>query len=240
MLLALNTSTPQFGLALLKEDGTILAEYFISKEKGFGSLMPTLHFFISKLNADIHDLKAVVVAIGPGSFTGLRVGISAAKGLCHGLEIPIIGISSLEALASQILYSDLPITPILYSRKNEFYTAQFTPNKDCNVTRCMEDAAVKIEDLPLIFKAPSLFIGNDFSNQGSAIINVLGSIALPAPAHCWTLRASAIGTLGLKRLHAQDFDDPLTLDPLYLRPPYIKPNPFPVMSGSQGSGNAEK
>ena len=240
MLLALNTSTPQFGLALLNEDGTILAEYFISKEKGFGSLMPTLQFFVSKLNADIHDLKAVFVAVGPGSFTGLRVGISAAKGLCHGLEIPIIGISSLEALAAQILYSELPVTPILYSRKNEVYTAQFTLNKNGDLTRCMADAALKIEDLPLTFKDPSLFIGNDFASQGTAVLEVLGSMARLAPAHCWHLRASAVGELGLKRLNALDFDDPLTLDPLYLRPPDIRPNPFPVITDSQGPGNAEK
>ena len=177
-------------------------------------------------------LDALAATRGPGSFTGLRVGISAAKGLCHGLEIPIIGISSLEALAAQMLYSELPVTPVLYSRKNEVYTAQFTLDKDGDTTRCMADAALRIEDLPLTFKDPSLFIGNDYANQGPAVIEVLGPMALLAPAHCWNLRASTIGALGLKRLHARDFDDPLTLEPLYLRPPDIRPNPFPVMADS--------
>ena len=240
MILALNTSTPQFGLAMMEEDGTILAEYFMSGEKGFGSLMPALHFLLSKLKADIHDQKAVIVTTGPGSFTGLRVGISAAKGLCHALEIPIIGISSLEAMASQFPYSDLPIVPILYSRKNEFFTAQFIRNNDNNLTRNMEDTAFKIDDFPSIFENPSLFIGNDFSKQAHAIKKVLGSFALLAPAHFWSLKASAVGALGLKRFHAHDFDEPQTLDPLYLRPPDIRPNPAPLMTGSQGTGDREK
>lgn len=240
MILSINTSTPQFGIALMDEDGTILAEYFMSKEKGFGSFMPALHFLISKLHADIHDLSAIAVAIGPGSFTGLRVGLSAAKGLCHGLQIPIIGISSLEALASQIMYYHLPITPILYSRKNELFIARFIQNNDAELIRDMEDMAVKIDDLPSTFKTPSLFIGNDFSTQGPIIKKVLGFIAHLAPADCWNLKASAVGTLGLKRFHAHNFDEPQNLDPLYLRSPDIRPNPFPLLSEVQGSGNTEK
>ncbi len=226
MILSINTSTPQFGLALLDEAGTVQAEYLMSEGKGFGSLMPALQFLISKFNGDIHDLKAITVAIGPGSFTGLRVGLAAAKGLCHALEIPIIGISSLEALASQILHSDLPVTPILHSRKNEFFIAMFTQTNGHKITRTMEDTAIKTEDLSSTFDKPSLFIGNDFSSQGPTIKKALGSIVHLAPAHFWNLKASAVGVLGLKKFHANDFDEPLTLDPVYLRPPDIAPNPY--------------
>ena len=240
MILALNTSTPQFGLAMMEEDGTILAEYFMSRERGFGSLIPALHFLLSKLNADIHDQKAIIVATGPGSFTGLRVGLSAAKGLCHALEIPIIGISSLEAMASQVLYPELPIVPLIYSRRNEFFTTQFTRNNGNELFRNMEDIAVKVDDLPSIFKDPSLFIGNDFTKQAQAIKKRFGSRAHLAPAHIWSLKASAVGALGLKRFHDQDYDDPQTLDPLYLRPPDIRANPYPPMTGSQVKGTGKK
>ncbi len=239
MILAINTSTPQFGLALLDEDGTILAEYFISKEKGFGSFMPALHFLLSKLKADIHDQKAVVVAIGPGSFTGLRVGLSAAKGLCHGLEIPIIGISSLEALASQLPYSDLPITPILYSRKRELFTAQFHRNSGQDLIRSMDDMALKIDDLTSVFHKPSLFIGNDFQNQSHLLKNALGPLVQLAPPVHWNLKASSVGALGLRRFHANDVDDPQTLDPIYFRPPDIRPSPLPLVADPQKSVNPE-
>jgi len=232
MILAINTSTPQFGIALLDDDNTILAEYFMSKEQGFGSLMPALHFLLSKLKADIHDQKAIVVATGPGSFTGLRVGLSAAKGLCHALEIPIVGISSLEALASQFPYSDLPITPVLYSRKREFFTAQFILSNDNNLARSMDDIALKVNDLHSVFDQPSLFIGNDFTNQSQVLKKALGSLVHLAPSICWNLKASAVGALGLKRFHDNDLDDPQTLDPIYLPPPDISPNPFPLMADS--------
>ncbi len=240
MILALNTSTPQFGLAFLEEDGTILAEYYMAKEKGFGSLMPSLHFLLSTLKADIHDQKAVIVATGPGSFTGLRVGLATAKGLCHGLEIPIIGISSLEALASQVSNPDLPIAPVLYSRKNEFFISRFSRDNGSNLIREMDDMAIKIKDLPSIVEHPTLFIGNDFTNQGPAIKKSLGTLVQLASAQHWNLKASAVGALGLKRFHAHDFDDPQTLAPQYLRPPDIRPHPFPLKTSPQRSAHTKK
>ena len=165
MILAINTSTLQFGLALLEEDGTVLAEYFTSERGGhFGNLMPALLFLFSSLKPDIHDVKGIAVAMGPGSFTGLRVGLSTAKGLCHALNVPIIGISSLESLASQLSHSDLPISPILDSKKGEVFTAQFIWNEENEIIRDMKDTCVKIEDLPSLFDEPTIIIGNDYAN----------------------------------------------------------------------------
>lgn len=231
MFLAINTSTLQFGLALLEDDGTVSAEYLTSRgRRHFGSLMPALGFLLDTLECDVRELKALVVATGPGSFTGLRVGLSAAKGLCHALEAPIIGISSLEALASQVPYSALPIAPILDSRKGEFFTAQFSWSDGRDLLRDKEDMCLKIEDLPSLFEEPILFVGNDFSIQGPLIQRMLGSKAFLAPAHCWTVRATSIGFLGLTRFHSHEFDDPQSISPTYLRPPDIRPNPYPLSS----------
>ena len=233
MILAINTSTFQFGIALMKEDETVLAEFSVSKGKGhFGGLMPALHFLLTTTKSDIHDLEALVVATGPGSFTGLRVGLSTAKGLCHALEVPIIGISSLKAMACQMPYSPRPITPILDSRKGEFFAAQFTWSKDRDLIRNLEDTCLRLEEFSSVFKEPTLFIGNDFSRQRPQLEETLGAQALLAPAYCWNLKASAVGYLGLKRFHAHDFDDAQNLNPLYLRPPQIRPNPFPLRSES--------
>ena len=84
MILAVNTSTLQFALALMETDGSVLAEYLAAKGKGhFGTLMPALDFLLNTSESDILDLEGLIVAVGPGSFTGLRVGLSAAKGLCQ-------------------------------------------------------------------------------------------------------------------------------------------------------------
>jgi tRNA threonylcarbamoyladenosine biosynthesis protein TsaB len=229
MILAINTSTLQFSMALMAEDETVLGEFSVSKGKGhFGGLMPALDSLLTATRSDIHDLKALVVAIGPGSFTGLRVGLSTAKGLCHALEVPIIGISSLKALASQIPTSHPPITPIIDSRKGEFFTAQFVWNNGHGLTRSMEDKCLKFGDFPSAFKEKTLFIGNNFNRQAPLLEETLGHRALLAPAHFWIPRASAVGYLGLKRYHISNFDNPQDLNPLYLRPPDIRPNRNPA------------
>jgi len=231
MLLAINTSTLQFGLALLEDDGTILAEYLTSRGRGhFGGLMPALKFLFDTSGYEVREVEALIVATGPGSFTGLRVGLSAAKGLCHALEAPIIGISSLEALASQIPYSNLPIAPIIDSRKGEVFTARFCWNDGGNLLRRAKDMCIKMEDLPTSLEERVVFVGNDFAAQGSLIKGMLGSHASLGPAHCWTVRASSVGFLGLRRFHSHKFDNPQSLNPTYLRPPDIRPNPSSLAS----------
>jgi tRNA threonylcarbamoyladenosine biosynthesis protein TsaB len=173
-----------------------------------------------------------MVVTGPGSFTGLRVGLSAAKGLCHALEIPIIGVSSLKALAHQHPFPPLPVIPVLDSRKGEVFAAQFRWADHKTLVREKEDVSLQIEKLADGFQVPALFIGNDFAGQSPIISETLGTEAHLAPSHLWNLKASTVGALGLKRYHDRHFDDPHTLKPIYLRPPDIRPNPYGIRSGS--------
>jgi tRNA threonylcarbamoyladenosine biosynthesis protein TsaB len=233
MILAINTSTLQFALALMQTDGSIRAEYLSANGKGhFGELMPALDFLLKTSELDIIDLNGLIVAVGPGSFTGLRVGLSAAKGICHGLNIPIIGVSSLESLASQALFPDLSINPILDSRKGEFFAAQFVWNRERKLIRRMEDICLKAEDLSSLSSEHSIFIGNSYARQATLLKKIIGPQVLLTPPHFWNLSASAVGFVGLKRFLARDFDNPETLKPLYLRPPDIRPNPISTLSAT--------
>ncbi len=226
MILAINTSTPQFALALLREDGSIHGEYCVSQGIGhFGSLMPALNFLLTATAINIHDMKAIVVAMGPGSFTGLRVGISLAKGLCHALDVPIIGISSLEALAYQLPFSRFSISPLIDSRKGEVFTARFTWRDDQTLIRNNDDTCINLANLSSLFTDTTIFIGNDYKNQGGILKKTLGPKAILAPAHCWNLKASTVGSLGHKRFHTLDYDDLQTLNPIYFRPPDIRQGP---------------
>ncbi len=234
MILAINTSTPQFSLAILQMDGTLAAEYLMSREKGhFGAFMPTLDFILSNMKIQITDIKAIAVASGPGSFTGMRVGLAAAKGLCHGLQIPVIGIPTLDALAMQLPYADLPLTPVLYSRKNELYAAQFVMNSDHHLRKTMDYTSLKTHALASVFTEPCIFIGNDFYRQSSLIKDVMGETVRLAPSILWQIRAGTIGAMAFQRFHANDFDDPYLMDPIYLRPPDIHIKP----AGPAGAGN---
>jgi tRNA threonylcarbamoyladenosine biosynthesis protein TsaB len=228
MILALNTATPQFSVALLQAEGSNRAETILSSgTKNFTYFLPGLRSLLSLSGASLYDLKAIVVAIGPGSYTGLRVGLAAAKGMAYGLKIPIIGVSSLEAMASQLPYTPLPICPMIGSRKGEFFSALFAWSDDCHLTRLKEEMALKIENLGMLVPERTLFLGNDFNIQAELIKKRFGHKALLAPPHLWNLKASAVGSLGLQRFHQGNFDNLRDLVPCYLRPPAIRSTPQP-------------
>ena len=192
--------------------------------------MPGIHFLFTTSKANPEDIRAIIVATGPGSFTGLRVGLSAAKGMAQGLQIPIIGVSSLRAMAFQLPHMTHPICPIIDSRKGEVFTSLFNWSDDHKMIRIKEDTCLKMGDLPSIIEGRTLFLGNDFKNQGRLIMKMLGHKAILAPVHLWNLKASAVGVVGLKRFLEDDFADLQDLVPSYLRAPDIRPNPFPPIS----------
>lgn len=234
MILALNTSTQQFGMALLEEKGTPEAYVLLPQGKGhFGQLMPTLEFMLKASEFSIQDITCIAIASGPGSFTGLRVGLSLAKGLSHTLHLPLIGISTLEALASEAPLTSLPVAPVLYARKNEVFTALFTWGMDRLLVREEEDICLRWKDLPHVFKGTTFFVGNDFETQAPLIREELGPKAVLAPPHHWRLDPLSIGVRALKRRQARNHDDPFTLRPTYMRPPDIRPNPFPLLHSRQ-------
>lgn len=214
-------------MALMQENGAILTEYSLYPKPGhFGAFMPAMRAMLTQSECSLQDIKALIVAIGPGSFTGLRIGLSAAKGMAHSLKIPIIGVSGLEAMANQIPYTHYPICPLLESRKGDVFTALFRWNDDHKMVRIREDTCLKTIELPSYINGKTLFLGNNFNNQGPMISEMLGEKALLVPPHLWNLRASAVGISGLKRFLDQDFDHLQDLVPSYLRPPDIRPNPF--------------
>ena len=225
MILVLNTTTKQFSIALLSDTGTLISEQVIMPlSSGSAFFIPSLDFLLRHSCNNIKDISCVVVAIGPGSFTGLKVALSVAKGICFSMNIPIIGVSSLEALAMQVTYSSIPVTAIIDSRKREYFFAQFE-FKDKRLVRKTPDSCIKIEDFPKRFQK-TLFIGNDYDNQANLIIEHMGKDALLAPSHLWHISAANIGILGLKKLKKGDVDDILSLEPIYLRPPEIRKNPY--------------
>ena len=231
MILAVNTTTRQFGLALMDLHGTVLAEYLIlPKERNFSGFMPAVHSLMKSARVEMEEVQMIAVAIGPGSFTGMRVGLAMAKGMAQGLKIPIIGVSSLEALASQVIYANYPVCPIIDSRKGEVFTALFYWSDDGEIVRTQEDTCLRIKDLASVATETTIILGNDFNRQSPLIEDALGTEAVLAQAHLWNLRASAVGARGLKRFQAHDFDDPQDLVPIYLRPPDIRPNPYASQS----------
>ncbi len=231
MIFAVNTTTEQFSLALMTVEGIVFAEYLIStSEKNFRGFMPAVSALFKSSDISIENIKAIAVAIGPGSFTGLRVGLAMAKGMVQGLGIPIIGVSSLEAMANQLPNTNYPICPIISSRKGEIFSALYRRDQDMIIHRLKEERSLRFEELPSMINERTLFIGNDFRIQGGAVKKTLGDMALLAFPYLWNLRASSVGAVGLERFVKQAFDDLRDLVPSYQRPPDIRPNPFTPLS----------
>lgn len=128
-ILNIETATKNCSVALAKEGKTIF--YKEIAEEGY-SHAERLHVFIEEIIKEVgitlQDLSAVAVSQGPGSYTGLRIGVSAAKGLCYALDIPLIAIDTVQALASQVTISNGLIIPMIDARRMEVYSAVFTPN----------------------------------------------------------------------------------------------------------------
>lgn len=236
MLLAINTTSRHFGLALLEEDGTVIAEHLSwGVKEGFSQLFPALEGLLKASSTRMEGLRAVAVATGPGSFTGLRVGISTAKGLCHALGAHLLGISSLEALAFQIPYASLPITALADSRKGEVFVAQFQGDGTGDLVRLCEDRSVPLSEVSSHVRAPTVVVGALPCTQAAQAADLLPG-ALCAPRPLWGLRPSCVGALGLKRLSRGERDAPHLLEPVYLRPPDIRSNPYPLCPFSGLSG----
>ena len=127
-ILNIETATKNCSVALAKDGKTILCKEIA--EEGY-SHAERLHVFIEAIIKEagitLQDLSAIAVSQGPGSYTGLRIGVSAAKGLCYALDIPLIAVDTLQALAAQVTISSGLIIPMIDARRMEVYSAVFSP-----------------------------------------------------------------------------------------------------------------
>jgi len=224
MILAVNSSTKQYSIALMSDAGILIAEFLLLPAgSSFTGFMPAMDSLFESSGTTPNDIRCITVATGPGSFTGLRVGLSAAKGMAYSLNIPVIGISGTEALAAGISQTELDICSMVTSRRDEVFLALFKQDNGALV-RKSEDKSIKLKEIGTVIKEPAIVIGNDYMKQKS-IIDESGSHNINyAPKEQWVLRASSVGALGLKRFHGGDFDDIRDMVPRYLRPPDIRKN----------------
>ena len=232
MILAINTSTPQFSVALVYESGALLAEWTLSpRTKDFRHVMTGLDHLLQVSGVALTEIRGLAVAKGPGSFTGLRVGLSAAKGICEGLGVPIVALSSLEALAGQCPPLSYPICPVIDSRKEEVFASLYTWSDEQELVRLEPETCLKIRELPGFIKKRAFVLGTDFNRQMGPVAAAVGDRAVFAPPSFWNLRAATLGMLGARRAREQRFDSLQEVVPSYLRPPDIRPNPYSISKG---------
>lgn len=229
VILAINTSTPQFSLAVVQESGALLAEWTLTpRTKDFRHFMTALDQLLHVSGVALDEIGSVAVAKGPGSFTGLRVGLSAAKGICEGLGVPIMALSSLEGLASQCPGVSIPLCPVIDSRKEEVFAALYAWSDEQELVRLEPETCLKIKELPGFIKKKAFVLGTDFHRQWGPIASAAGDRVVFAPPSFWNLRAATLGMLAAKRVKEQAFDSLREVAPSYLRPPDVRPNPYAI------------
>lgn len=145
-ILAIESSAKAASVALCR-DNELLAQYFQNSGLTHSrTLLKMTEDLLANLGLTINDLDVIAVASGPGSFTGVRIGVSAAIGLAWGADLPVSGVSTLEAMALQIEEPDFIICPVMDARRNQVYTASFE-FADGQLRRLSPDRAISIDEL---------------------------------------------------------------------------------------------
>jgi tRNA threonylcarbamoyladenosine biosynthesis protein TsaB len=218
-ILAIDTSGPVCGAAVL--DGErVLSEYTtMNKNTHSTNLMPMAEAALTSAGCCLGDMEAIAAVTGPGSFTGVRIGVATAKGLAHGAGIPCIPVDALEALAASAGAFDGVICPIQDARAGQVYGAAFTDGE-----RKTEDLAIRIEDFLTEIRKHGerfLFLGDGVAVHRETIRETLGeSACFAAPAMNY-LRPAAAGWLAMTRGEPVSY---LELEARYLRPPNAQKN----------------
>jgi len=174
-ILGVDSSSPDCSVALLEND-KILSQYSGNRKSSFSDqLLPMVDEVLSSTKINLDKVDGFAVTNGPGSFTGLRVGLSLVKGLVLVTEKPFIGVDTLEAIAALIPKTNFQICSILDARKSEVYCALFY-YKENQLTRISENTAITPENLCKIISKPSIFIGSGLNTYRQQLADTLGEL----------------------------------------------------------------
>lgn len=213
--LAIDTTNNVLGIAIV--DGkTVIGEYITNLKKNHSvRAMPAIERLLHDCDLNPKDLEKIIVATGPGSYTGVRIGVSIAKTMAWALQIPIVGVSSLETLAANGRYFEGFISPIFDARRGQVYTGLYQYEKNELMTIDKDQNLLLTDWLSHLIKRDKhvLFLGNDVHIHKDTIVEMLGSKAVIANVTLHNPRPSELGLIGLKK----EGTDVHNLVPNYIR-----------------------
>ncbi|HWJ02709.1 MAG TPA: tRNA (adenosine(37)-N6)-threonylcarbamoyltransferase complex dimerization subunit type 1 TsaB [Verrucomicrobiae bacterium] len=219
-ILSIDTATKVTGLAIHRA-GNLVAESFLHTDKTHSErLMPMIMQIMEQAGIGFADLNAVAVTSGPGSFTGLRIGMATAKGIAQVRQIPVLGVNTLDALAQHGVNFPGVVVPILDARKDEVYTAVFR-SEHGHLSRYGDYRAINpVELANELVDVPEniLFVGDAVPAYRNILQDILGAKAVFHPDSMSMPRGSHVGYLAVKRFAKGETDDLFALKPFYIRP----------------------
>jgi len=166
----------------------------------------------------VRDMDAFAVTTGPGSFTGLRIGIASIKGMALAMGKPVCGISSLEALAAPFAACSIPVYPIIDARKHEIYFAAYQSEAG-RLSETRPARVGPVSQLMAEVNGPGLFVGSGARAVQDDIRSAIGEMALFVPSGANLINPAVVADLARAHLCGHASDPPDTLSPIYIRPP---------------------
>jgi tRNA threonylcarbamoyladenosine biosynthesis protein TsaB len=217
-VLGIDTSTSCGSVGLI-DDETVISEYLLNLPITHSErLLGAIELISKETRIAIEDLDGWAISVGPGSFTGLRIGVSTVKGLAFATQKPVAGVSTLDALAYQISSTPYLICPILDARKGEVYSAFYRFEGEGHLKRQSAYQAINPEDLVKKIKERTIFLGDGLKTYGDYLRNSLPSLAIFPSISLNVIRASGVAKLGLDLLRKGEHLDLANFTPLYIRP----------------------
>ena len=218
-ILALETSAKAVSAAV-SEDGKILCSGY--QDTGLThsrTLMPIVEHILKNTGLTVADMDAIAVAAGPGSFTGIRIGVAAAKGLAFAADKPAVGVSTLAAMARNVAFCDGLVVCAMDARRQQVYNALFQA-KDGQLTRLTPDRAISLEELAAELENdlhPKTVVG-DGARLCFAHLTEAGISCRLAPAHLVMQNAMSVALEAEAMAAEGNLVSAQALEPVYLRP----------------------
>ena len=220
MELAIDTSTRYAGVCLSQDGRVVVERSWFSRQNHTVELLPAVEGLLKEAGATVRDLECVFVAIGPGGFSALRVGLSTAKGLCAGLDIPLVALKTLDIEAQPHKERGMPVCALLDMGRGEAAAATYEHLNGAWTKLTAEQIAAPDEICDGVQKA-TLYCGEGVAAFGDALTERLGDLAVLADQSPPTRSPGTLAVMGNERHRRADHDDVRAIEPLYLRRPSI-------------------
>ncbi len=219
LILGISTSTKQVGCAIGGHEGVLSSSHSARGKRHAELLVPAIDHVRRQARVELDEISVVALDIGPGLFTGLRVGIAAGKAIAHARRVPVIGISSLDLLAWPVRHTDREIVAVVDARRGEVFYARYRPTPG-GVQRLSEPAVCKPEELRAEIQATDadyLLVG-DGALRHVELYEDIVRVEIAEQFLAFPNAASLV-QLAHARAIREDFVQPWQLEPLYLRAP---------------------
>ena len=213
-LLAIETATQHLGVAVIVEGRAVSSVEILAGYPHATELPGAVDRVLKTAKVALAALEAIIVDIGPGSFTGLRIGLAFAKALAFPLRKPLVGVASLDVLAAQAAFSPRTICPFLDAKRKNVYAARY--RVDCgNPIRHSDYLLAPVDDVLQAINEPTVFLGDGCALYRDRILERCPEAQL-APPDLWLPRVATLGRLGWVKFSQGHRDDPAALTPMYL------------------------